>query len=85
MIKAIYILCGLTSVGCAVLLVRRYLRTRGKLLLLSSVFFMTQAVTNILLFIDLVVVPDIDLSPLRSFVTIIGLVFLLFGLIWETS
>ncbi len=85
MIKAIYMLCGLTSVGCAILLVRRYLRTKTKLLLLSSVFFMTQAVTNILLFVDLVVVPDIDLSPLRSLIAIIGLVFLLFGLIWETS
>lgn len=85
MIRIIYILCGLTSIGCAVLLIRRYLRTGGKLVLLSSVFFMTQAVTNVLLFFDFVVVPDIDLSPLRSLVTIIGLLFLLIGLIWESS
>jgi hypothetical protein len=85
MIKVIYILCGLTSLGCAILLVRRYQRTRGKLLLLGSVFFMTQVVTNILLFVDLVVIPDVDLSILRSLVTIVGLIFLLVGLIWETT
>lgn len=85
MIKAIYMLCGLTSLGCAILLIRQYLRTRGQLLMLSSIFFLTQAVANIVLFFDLVVVPDIDLSPLRSLITITGLVFFLIGLIWEAS
>ena len=84
-IKAIYILCAMTSLGCAILLIRRYLRTRGQLLLLSSVFFLTQSAINALLVVDLIFVPDVDLSPLRSLISIAGLAILLIGLVWETS
>ena len=37
--RAVYVLCALTSLGCAVLLVRGYLESRARLLLWSSVSF----------------------------------------------
>lgn len=83
--KAIYLLCGLTSLACAILLVRRYFYVKGRLLLFSSLFFISQAVANVLLYVDLVVIPDQNLMPLRLGVTVAGLIILVYGLIWETT
>ena len=81
--ELVYILCGVTSVGCAVLLLRQYRLTRGKLLFWSAGCFFCFAVTNVLLFVDLVLLPGIDLSLLRSLITLGGIVMLLAVLIWE--
>ncbi|MGH7330610.1 MAG: DUF5985 family protein [Polyangiaceae bacterium] len=40
---------------------------------------------NILLFIDLVVVPTVDLSVLRNTVALVAMLVLLYGLIWESQ
>jgi Family of unknown function (DUF5985) len=82
---AVYILCALTSLACAVLLLRSYLKTRTRLLLWSSLCFIALAVNNVLLFVDLVVVPNIDLSLWRHVTTLCGLSLLLYGLIWDTE
>jgi hypothetical protein len=37
------------------------------------------------LFVDLVILPDVDLSPLRQIITLTGLGMLLYGFIWETK
>lgn len=81
--KLVYLLCGLTSVGCAVLLLRSYVRTRLRLLFWSGLCFVLLGLSNIALFIDLVVLPQVDLSVLRSCITLAGLLMLVFGLIWE--
>jgi heme/copper-type cytochrome/quinol oxidase subunit 4 len=81
----VYALCSLTSVACAVLLLRGYRRTRVRLLLWSGLCFIGLALNNILLFIDLRVVPDVDLSLWRTIPAVIGVAILLYGLIWETS
>lgn len=47
---AVYILCAVTSVLCAGLLVRSYLRSRVRLLLWSALCFVGLAVNNVLLF-----------------------------------
>jgi hypothetical protein len=83
MAELVYILCGMTSIGCAVLLLRQYRATRGKLLFWSAGCFFCFAITNVLLFVDLVILPGVDLSLIRSLITLAGIVMLLAALIWE--
>jgi hypothetical protein len=85
MAEAVYILCTLTSLACTVLLLRGYIRRRVRLLLWSSFCFFGLTISNILLFIDLVVLPHIDLSVWRSLATLIALVVLIYGLVWDAS
>jgi hypothetical protein len=84
MAEAIYLLCALTSVACAALLVRRWLRQRERLLLWSAACFAALAVNNCILFVDLVVVPGSDLTFWRNAAAFGGVALLLAGLIWET-
>lgn len=83
--EAVYLLCAATSMACAVLLLRGYLHQRTRLLLWSSLCFVLLALNNLLLFVDLIVVPvTIDLSLWRSATALAGVSVLLFGLIWES-
>jgi hypothetical protein len=82
--EAVYLLCALTSVLCAGLLIRSYLANRSKLLLWSTLCFVGLAVNNILLFVDLVLVPTYDLQLWRSLAALIAFITLLIGLIWES-
>jgi hypothetical protein len=85
MAEVIYVLCAATSVLCAVLLVRGFLRTQLRLLLWSSLCFVGFAVNSILLFVDLVLMPpQVDLAVWRSLAAFGGLVPLLYGLVWES-
>jgi Family of unknown function (DUF5985) len=79
----VYLLCALTSVLCAVLLIRAYRASRARLLFWSSVCFIGLALNNIVLFADLVVVPQLDLRPLRDATALVALSVMLFGLIWD--
>ena len=79
----VYALCALTSIACAWLLLRGYARSRVRLLLWSGLCFAGLAVNNILLFIDRRVLPETDLSVVRTIPAVIGVVLLLYGLIWE--
>lgn len=82
--KLVYILCAATSLGCAFMLLRGYFNTRGRLLFWSSACFVCFAVTNVLLVVDLVLVPGSDLSFIRNCITLSGLLMLLYGMIWDT-
>jgi len=84
MATALYLLCILTSLGCAVLLVRGWLATRVRLLLWSALCFIGLALNNILLFVDVRVLPETDLSVVRTLPALAGILLLLYGLIWET-
>ncbi len=84
MAEAVYILCAVTCATCAWLLVRGYRATRTKLLLWSSVCFVGLAVNNVILFVDIVLVPSIDLSLIRDSVALVAMLVLVFGLIWES-
>ncbi len=79
--KSIYILCAITSLFCFVLLIRGYWRMRTRILLWSSAAFLAFTLSNFILVIDLVVLPQVDLLALRNAVTLIGVLLLLFGLI----
>ncbi|MBL9013089.1 MAG: hypothetical protein JNL83_02870 [Myxococcales bacterium] len=82
--EVVYLSCALTSTFCAVLQVRSYKRQRTGLLLWSSACFTGLALNNVLLFVDLVVVPDVDMSTLRSASALVAIVMLLVGLVWES-
>ena len=83
MAGAVYLLCALTSIACAVLLVRGYRRSRSRLLLWSSLCFVGLAANNSILVVDRLVVPDIDLSAWRLLPAVIGVGVLVYGLIAE--
>jgi hydrogenase/urease accessory protein HupE len=83
--EIIYILCALTSLFCAVLLWRSYRRSRTKLLMWSTLCFFGLAINNVLLVVDLVVVPDADLALVRGAVALGSMLMLQIGLIWEES
>jgi ABC-type iron transport system FetAB permease component len=85
MAELVYILCGLTSIACAILLYRQYRFTKGRLLFWSTCCFLSLAVTNVLLYLDLVVFPNIDLSTVRNAITLAGMMMLLYGLIREST
>ena len=84
MAVVVYVLCALTAGLCAYLLARSYRRTRLRLLLWSAICFAGLALNNVLLFVDKVLVPDTDLSLLRSASAFVAVATLLYGLIWET-
>ena len=80
--QAVYILCALTSLGCTLLLVGRYRKTRVDLLFWSAIAFLLLTVTNVLLFVDLVVLgAGVDLTIIRNGSTLLGTILLLYGLI----
>ena len=83
MAEAVYTLCALTSFLCAVLLVQSWRRTRARILLWSSLCFVGLAANNLLLLIDLVFAPDVDLARMRAVTATGALAVLVLGLIWE--
>jgi hypothetical protein len=85
MAAIIYSLCALTALGCAFLLLRGYRRSRYKLLLWSGLCFAGLTVNNLLLVLDKVALPDVDLSIPRTLVALLSMAVLLFGLIWDSD
>jgi hypothetical protein len=79
----IYGLCLAASAGCAGLLARAYLRTQTRLLLWTAISFGFFALNNLVLVIDMLVLPDWDLWIWRQFAAGVGLIVLLFGFVWE--
>jgi hypothetical protein len=84
MATLVYAMCALTSVVCALLLIRGYLQTRLRLLLWGGLCFAGLATNNVLLFVDLGLMPELDLTVWRSLPTLAGLMVLIYGLVWET-
>ena len=83
--KGVYVLCALTSLGCAWLLVRGYLTSRARLLLWSSLSFAGLAANNVLLVVDRVLVPHRDMHEFRLWSALISVAILLYGLVWESE
>jgi hypothetical protein len=81
---AVYVLCALTSLACAVLLLRAYQRRAVRLLLWSGLAFVGFTVGNVMLVLDRVVtVSAVDLTIWRSLPVLAGLVVLIYGLVWD--
>jgi hypothetical protein len=81
--RLVYALCALTSLACAILLLRSFVRTRARLLLWSGLCFCCLFLNNLLLYVDFEVVPAADLSILRSVPVLVGLALLIYGMVWE--
>jgi hypothetical protein len=84
--SAVYILCALTSLGCTALLIGRYRKSRVDLLFWSAIAFLLLSLTNILLFVDLVLLgPNTDLNVYRNASTLVGVLIMLYGLIRNST
>lgn len=80
---AVYILGFLVTLACGVLLFRAYSAVGKRLLLWSAICFCGLAISNLLVFVDLVLLPQVDLYPLRLITATASMLILLYGLIWE--
>lgn len=80
---AVYTLCFLTSAACAVLLMRSYRRTGMRLLLWSGLCFIFLAANNLVVVLDMMVVPNRDLRLGRLLLALCAVAVLLFGFIWD--
>lgn len=85
MAEIVYILCTLTSALCAVLLYRGYRLSGARLLLWSACCFLGLALNNAVLFVDMIVLTQMDLSVERLLPAVIGMLLLMFGLIWDSE
>jgi hypothetical protein len=83
MAEAAYVLGTITSLACAVLLLRSYVERRTSFLLWSGVCFVGLASNNVLLLIDLYAIPSVSLLVVRSALALASLLMLLFALIWN--
>ena len=81
----VYVIGACTSAACATLLMRGYVRGRKRLLLWSGLCFAGLAISNLLIFVDLVLIPEVDLYPYRLATTTLAMLLLLYGLIWESE
>jgi hypothetical protein len=67
----------------AVLLFRAFMRTRNTVLFWCALGFIGLALNNLLLIVDVVILPDVALRPYRNLPALLGMVLMLFGLVWN--
>ena len=82
MASVVYVLCAVTSLGCAMLLLRAYQRTSTRLLLWSGLCFVGLFVNNTLLVLDHRI--GTDLSVERTLPALLGVALLVYGLVWDS-
>ena len=80
---AVYLLCFVAASLCAVMLGRSFHRTRNGLLFWSTLCFSMLALNNLVLVLDLVVLPQVDLAIPRALISLAAISTLLFGFIWN--
>ena len=85
MSATVYILTCITTLLCAILLLRGYFRVRRRLLLWSGLCFIGLTVTNVLKTVDLLVFLNTDLYTYRLAAAALGMALLIYGLIWESQ
>lgn len=79
----VYLLSAGTGLACAFLLWRTW-RVRGtRLLFWSALCFGGLFVDNLLLYLDLVILPDVQMYNAPSIAGLISVSLLLFGLVWD--
>ena len=82
--SAVYLLCFLTSSACAWLLARSYRRTGARLLLWSALCFILLGLNNLVVVVDLVLLPQaVKLQVPRLLLSLAAVSVLLFGFIWD--
>ena len=84
MAAIVYVLGALTTLTCAILLLKAYARVRRRLLLWSGLCFIGLTLSNTLLCIDLILTPpELSLYVWRLATAAGAMALLLYGLIWE--
>jgi hypothetical protein len=81
----VYALCALTALLCAALLLRAYVQHHARLLLWSGLCFVGLTLNNVLVFVDLLLAPQIDLFLWRNLMGLSAMALLVFGLIWDAK
>jgi hypothetical protein len=79
------LLAALASLTCMLMLFRAYAANGVRLLLWSALCFVCLTVNSMLLFVDLNIFPDLDLRLYRLAAALAGILFLLYGFIWEAE
>jgi hypothetical protein len=86
MAHLVYFLCTLAALLCAILLMRGYKRSKHSLLFWSAMCFAILALANVVLVIDLVLIPTgVDLLLWRSGLSLVAMCVLLYGLIFKST
>ncbi len=83
MAPLIYSLTALTCLVSAWLLLRSYRRSGFRLAFWSGLCFIGLTLSNLLLVLDRIVYPAVDLSAARLGAAFVAILLLVFGLIWE--
>lgn len=83
--KLIYLLCAATSLVAAGLLIRRYRARPVPLLFWSACSFAGLCIGNVLVFVDLGIPTQSDLSLPRAAIGAAAMVALVYGLITDAS
>ena len=81
--SVVYLLCTATSGICALLLLRAWLQSRQPLLVWSALCFLLLTVNNVLVFVDLVLLPNLDLTLIRFATSLTAAAVLLYGFVWS--
>jgi hypothetical protein len=84
MAEAVYVLCAITSLACAVLLLKSHRGSPGRLLFWSGLCFAGLALNNALQLLDIFIGPSIDLRLPRTGVAVLALAMLIHGLVGES-
>ncbi|GFE83557.1 hypothetical protein GCM10011487_55570 [Steroidobacter agaridevorans] len=84
--KLVYLLGALVTLTSAVLLLRGFARSRSRLLLWSGLCFAGLTVSNVLLFVDLVLLgADQSLYMWRLSTAAAAMLLLVYGLVFESE
>lgn len=81
----IYLICAATAAVCSALLWRGFRRNGSQLLFWSCFCFLGLAAENILLYIDRIALPHVDLSMYRHLVGFAALLSLVYALVRESK
>jgi hypothetical protein len=81
----VYALCAVTATACAWLLLRAHGRSGARLLFWGGLCFAGLAVNNALVFVDLVLVPQVDLTLARNAAALVAMAVLVYGLVWDAE
>lgn len=81
--SVIYVMCAATALACAILMLRSYRATRHRLLFWCWLCFSGMFLSNVLLIIDRLIIPETDLLTVRLASGLVALLPLLYGLILE--
>jgi hypothetical protein len=79
----VYLLCLVTSVICAGLLIRAWRRSRTPFLMWCAVAFSLLALNNLFVVADMILFPDIPFWGLRQAAAFSAVAVLIYAFVWE--